>query len=547
MRAVWLTTAAGLDWPSSLNPVQQQEDLLEILTALREHNFNTIFFQVRARGDAYYQSSYEPWAANLGGALGANPGWDPLAFLVDHAHGAGLEVHAWFNLYKVSGPGFPESSRPQHVARAKPQWVYSYEGEVWLNAGMPEVNDYLSKVAMELVRNYDIDGIQFDFVRYPGKNVPDQAEYAAYRDSLSLGDWRRRNINRFLESFYAGVMREKPWVKVGATPVGNFPADGPPTALGEMYQDAPGWLRNGSVDYIVPQIYWSLGSSPADPDFALLARNWASVASGRHVYAGIAPYKKEILAELPSQIDSARVSGCLGQAFFRYGSLDFRQLRGRYDVPASVPTMPWKDINPPSPPDRVAVTESDNGIYLLEWKRPPEAEGTSREYRYRIYRSSGDSVAFGDPATLVHTTEPGIRYYSDTLRGPMTKVHLYSVAAIDRYGRIGRPSSPVSTLPAGLRTMMEVLTPPVSLSALVDSTDGDILVAYRIPEAMAVTLLLQQDARTTSNPLVETIVGERKEQGTYFVRVSTGSYPPGRYFVVLKAGGATINRPVGLP
>jgi uncharacterized lipoprotein YddW (UPF0748 family) len=137
-RAVWLTTAAGLDWPRTTVPAEQQASLRAIVRTLRQQNFNAVFFQVRARGDAYYRSGLEPWAENLTGTLGRDPGWDPLQFLLDEAHQAGIEVHAWFNVFKIRGPGPVPVTAPLHISRLHPAWTVPAEGQLWLDPGIPE-------------------------------------------------------------------------------------------------------------------------------------------------------------------------------------------------------------------------------------------------------------------------------------------------------------------------------------------------------------------------------------------------------------------------
>src|SRR5512135_3039188 len=138
VRAVWLATANGLDWPHSTDKAEQQASLKRIVASLKAAHFNTIFFQVRARGDAYYRSSIEPWAENLTGVLGKDPGWDPLEFLLTEAHAAGMEVHAWFNVYKVRGTSPVGPSVIPHPSRAHATWCISYAGELWLDPGLPD-------------------------------------------------------------------------------------------------------------------------------------------------------------------------------------------------------------------------------------------------------------------------------------------------------------------------------------------------------------------------------------------------------------------------
>ncbi|MBM2846535.1 MAG: hypothetical protein HW407_1847, partial [Bacteroidetes bacterium] len=391
VRAVWVTTAAGLDWPKSLDRIEQQTSLKKIVADLKAAHFNTIIFQVRARGDAYYQSSYEPWAENLTGTLGKDPGWDPLAFLLSEAHKAGLEVHAWFNVYKIRGLSPVGVSAPLHPARRFAAWVHEVDGEGWVDPGVPEVRDYLVRVALELVRRYDVDGINFDFIRYPGKDFPDRDTYRRYGYGMERDDWRRANIDTFVSAFYDSAMRMKAMLKVGSAPLGVFSSGNGWGAFYSYYQDSQGWLQRKKHDYLSPQLYWDFGATKDDPDFAELLRSWKRGASGRQIWAGIGAYKPEVMRELPKQIDSARFFGANGQVFFRYEHVsNMNVLGGRYATLANIPPMPWKDPVPPLPPGDLAVSEIDPNVFHLEWFAPSPARDDDWARYYNIYRSTSE-------------------------------------------------------------------------------------------------------------------------------------------------------------
>ena len=366
VRAVWVTTAAGLDWPKSLVRSEQQSSLKTIVEDLHAAHFNTILFQVRPRGDAYYRSTYEPWAENLTGTLGKDPGWDPLGFLVKEAHEVGMEVHAWFNVYKIRGPSPVGSSVPLHPARRFPAWVHDVDGEGWIDPGVPQVRDYLVRVAIDLVKHYDIDGINFDFIRYPGREFPDDETYFRYGHGMNRGEWRRSNIDKFVSAFYDSAMKVKPMLKVGSAPLGVFSVGVGDNAWGAFhsyYQDSQGWLAKGKQDYVIPQLYWDFGSTKDDPDFAELLRSWRLGCGDKQMWAGIGAYKPEVMRELDAQVDSARAVGADGEAFFRYEFIKGGSaLRGRYSTLANIPPMLWKDGIPPSPPSDLAVTEIRSNI-----------------------------------------------------------------------------------------------------------------------------------------------------------------------------------------
>jgi uncharacterized lipoprotein YddW (UPF0748 family) len=440
VRAVWVTTAAGLDWPQTTDPAEQKRSLRQIVQTLKNRHFNTIFFQVRARGDAYYRSRFEPWAENLTGTAGQDPGWDPLGTLLEEAHEAGLEVHAWFNLYKVSNSSGPRMSSPPHIALAHPEWTYMYDNEMWLDPGDPEVNTYLLRVTMDLVRGYDLDGIQFDFIRYPGQNIPDDHLYRRYGNGRRRDDWRRENINSFVATFYDSAVALKPWLKVGSAPLANFSggngAEPLPTAFAEYYQDPLTWLRAGKHDYIAPQIYWSLGATPGDPDFARLARLWQLRSGGRHIYAGIGVYKPEVRRELAVQVDSARAAGCAGQSFFRYDNMgDFAQLAGRYTVSATIPDMPWKPPSVPAPPASISATGVSPRSVLIQWTPPGDMRTIQRYRLYRLDAASADTFR-----TLLAVVDRNTSLWLDSTGVSNTPVS-YEITSVDRAGNESTPAS----------------------------------------------------------------------------------------------------------
>ncbi len=352
VRAVWVTTAAGLDWPRSTSRGDQISSLTEMVKDLHAAHFNTIYFQARARGDAYYRSELEPWADNLTGTLGKDPGWDPLAELLRLAHERGMEVHVWFNVFKIRDGRQPLSSTPPHPSRSLAAWTVSFEGEGWLDPGIPAVREYLATVAIDLVSRYDVDGINFDFIRYPGRAFPDDAAYRQFGLGMDRSTWRRQNVTGFLRTFVERARQVKPRLKIGCSPLGipeETPLGSQTTARIAFAQDAREWLRTGLVDYASAQIYWDIGSSFRDPDFAAVARSWRVASPQRQVVAGIGAYKPEVRAQLRAQIDSARAAGLAGQAFFRLENIRPLSILGnRYASPALVPQMSWLDSLPPN-------------------------------------------------------------------------------------------------------------------------------------------------------------------------------------------------------
>lgn len=371
MRGLWIATVFSMDWPSSTNltTAQQKAELITILDRARAAGFNAVIFQVRPAGDAFYQSSLEPWSEFLTGTRGKAPSpfYDPLAFAIEEAHKRGLELHAWFNPYRTRNPkNTPKGIKDLGVQR--PALVKAYGKQFWMDPGEDEVRNHSLAVMLDVVRRYDVDGIHLDDYFYPyqerdaaGKTIPfpDDASWAKYKATggkLSRDDWRRNNVDRLLEGLYKGTKREKPWVKVGISPFGIWRPGYPQGIAGldpytTLYADSRKWLQNGWLDYFTPQLYWA-ESRPAQRYSTLLAW-WAQQnTKGRHLWPGnILSHPAE---EITRQVDiTRRQTGARGNVHFNASS--FMQNRNGngaalaklYAEPALIPASPWLDETPP--------------------------------------------------------------------------------------------------------------------------------------------------------------------------------------------------------
>jgi uncharacterized lipoprotein YddW (UPF0748 family) len=545
---VWLATVAGLDWPQTTDRDEQEASLRHIIDSLRVGGFNTLFFQVRARGDAYYRSSFEPWAENLTGTLGKDPGWDPLSFIIQYAHKSGIEVHAWFNVFKIRSGNHLTASIPPHPARAHPEWTVTVAGETWLDPGIPAVRLYLVKVATDLARRYDIDGINFDYARYPGRDFPDENTYRRYGGSQPKDDWRRTNVSRFIAESYNAITALKPWVKVGASPLGylGLPDDPTTGAVANFYQDARAWLKSGKVDYVAPQLYWEIGEPRKELDFATLLAAWIRGASGRHVYAGIAAYKPGVAQHLGSYVDTSRSWGCSGESYFRWENLIGQgTIEGRYAAQALIPPMPWKSAALPLPPPLLAVTEGEKNVFHLEWLR--DTLSAIRPSRYAVYRWNASPVPFSESGELVGVTTDSTCTWTDTLRSPTGPVASYAVTAIDRFDSESPPSSTVSVITREFLALRGKLTDTMGLSALFSSSAGaPRLVGYSLPKRTEVALRLLAVIPGKPDSLVATLEHGTREEGTHVVGMNGLPLAPGKYLVRLTTGEGELTQDVDL-
>ena len=358
MRGVWVSTVSNLDWPEVGNyDVKVQKELLkEKFDFIEEQNMNTIFFQVRPMGDALYESSYAPWSKYLTGTLGENPGYDPLEFAIDEAHKRGLELQAWFNPFRIDSnsekfniDNYIDELPEESPLKNNPDWIVKYNNYHYLDAGIPEVREYVIDTIIEVVKNYNIDGVVLDDYFYPypsgGVEFPDEDTYEKYGEGFSSKDeWRRNNIDCFISELYSKIKDTKVEVKFGVSPFGiwrNGEAVGGSNTSGlssydDVYVDSRKWIQEGWIDYIIPQIYWQFDYNSAP--FATLVDWWAKQVENTNVelYIGHAAYKINDSSygeawlngnEVINQIRYSRAnSNVKGNCFFRLKTLEENRL-----------------------------------------------------------------------------------------------------------------------------------------------------------------------------------------------------------------------------
>lgn len=308
VRSVWMATVWALDWPSSTSSTTaQKNEMVKYLDVLQKNNFNAIYFQVRTMSDAFYKSSYEPWSSYLTGTRGKDPGWDPLAFVVEECHKRGMECHAWVNPYRFSTGSNWSTVQDQALKSAGMLLAYTKsDGKTTtiLNPGLESVRRRIVDVCKEIISNYDVDGLVFDDYFYPeGIPVTSSAgDYDLWQKSgasMTFGDWRRNNVNQMVADVYKMVQQQKPYVRFGISPAGaactsaavaaKHGIDRCPVASDWQYDgifsDPVAWLEAGTIDYISPQLYWKTNHK-TNP-FGPMTKWWSYVAKhfGRHHYA----------------------------------------------------------------------------------------------------------------------------------------------------------------------------------------------------------------------------------------------------------------------
>lgn len=344
-RAVWIATVVNIDWPKAgTDSIEKQKaDFIEILDSYKKLNYNAVIVQIRSVGDAFYPSKLAPWSRYLTGKEGQapTPYYDPLAWMIEQAHQRGFEFHAWLNPYRATFDTKTETLSKEHDFFKHRDWMIKYgetgKEKYYYNPALPEVQLHLTAVVEEVVKNYDIDAIHFDDYFYPyrvaGKEFNDAASFRKYGYKQSIEDWRRDNVNSFLKKIYFSIKTIKPWVQFGISPFGvwrNKSVDpkGSDTQAGQtnyddLYADPMAWMQGKYIDYLVPQLYWSIDHKTAS--YAKLIKWWANNSNNTNLYIGNGSYKVKTDSdkkwnnpnEIPNQIDLTRTfSNIQGNAFY---------------------------------------------------------------------------------------------------------------------------------------------------------------------------------------------------------------------------------------
>lgn len=491
VRAAWLATIGGIDWPRSHQPEKQRQELTDMLDRLKQGGINTVLVQARVRASTIYPSAFEPWDGCITGTPGRSPGYDPLRFCIEECHRRGMECHAWVVTIPV---GKWNNQGCKQLRQKYPKLIKRIGEEGYMDPEQPQTGDYIAKMCAEIVKNYDVDGIHLDYIRYP--------ETWKIKVSRAKG---REYITDIVRKINHAIKTEKPWVKLSCAPIGKHDdlrryRSGGWNARTAVCQDAQAWLRDGLMDALFPMMYFQ------GNHFYPFAIDWREHSYGRIVVPGLGIYfmdpreGKWTLPMVERQLYVLRELG-MGHAYFR-SKFFTDNTRGIYDfgkrfdaTPTLIPPMTWSGQSAPLPPTMLTAA---NG--RLEWSGATGNEG--RTYLlYNVYASDTYPVDVSRPENLV-----ACRLTATSV--PLTAQRkYYAVTAMNRYGLESLPIQQKGVerkpLPANLKIQMSTGR-PIVLPTKGATLDADFVV-------------------------VETMTGQQVAVRPYTTHMSIDGLPDGVY------------------
>ncbi len=486
MRGVWVATVNNIDFPktATINGVAQKEQWKKMVEKLKEIGINAVFVQVRPAADAFYNSELVPWSQYLTGKQGIapEPFYDPLEYMIQVAHDAGMDFHAWINPYRASMNLDTLGLSNQHVFYRNRNWLVEYGGKLYLNPGMPEVRNHIIKVVEEIAEKYNIDGIHMDdyFYPYPVKDkaFPDSLQYQQYGAPYgSLQDWRRNNNDQLIEAMALAVKKKKPYLKFGISPFGvwrNKTTDpiGSDTQAGiqsydDLYADILKWLEKGWIDYVVPQIYFNIGYPPAD--YEVLLNWWRKYRYNQKLIIGQAAYKVgdnpvpawQDANEMLNQINMNRkFDDVEGSIFFSTKSLLNNPLgvmdslsKDYFKYPA-LTTLTTQDALTPNVPKLKRVKGKADGV-KIKWKPnkqvPTNGFGLLPPDYYVVYRWESPAPINPDDGQgilAITARQKKLKIYFDTTTQD-SSTYVYGISAVNRFANESRLSNTITVKRVG--------------------------------------------------------------------------------------------------
>lgn len=410
-RAAWVATVHNIDWPSKpgLPAEKQKAELAKLFDLAAEARLNAIIFQVRPEGDALYASKIEPWSHWVSGKAGRPPGYDPLQAAIEEAHRRGMELHAWFNPFRAK-TSRDASASPEHMSRQHPEWMLPSGSQVWANPGLRPVQNRAIEVMTDVLSRYDVDGIHIDdyFYPYPKKvngrmiqQFDDSAAYGAYQRGggrLAAEDWRRAEMDGFIQRLHGSLKRTRPAVKFGISPFGIWRPGNPAGIEADLdsYKhiaaDSRRWLQEGWLDYLSPQLYWRIGDRPHS--YTTLVRWWGQQNTrGRHLWPGMASSRIQSsddpgrpASEIGRQISATR-EVAPGHLHWSFKAIAQNRdglrsvLASAYEERAIPPPSPWLSSGKPNAPAYQVRMRPDGGATLVFSPAPAGVRWRVVQYR----------------------------------------------------------------------------------------------------------------------------------------------------------------------
>jgi uncharacterized lipoprotein YddW (UPF0748 family) len=461
-----VATVANIDWPSrqDLTSKEQRAEMLLLLDKCKENNINAVFVQIRPTADAFYPSTLEPWSQWLTGKQGKapQPFYDPLEFIITEAHKRCIEVHAWLNPYRALNADDISQFDKNHLFHKKRELFLKYGGKYYFDPGLDETREFLVSVVKNMVETYDVDAIHFDDYFYPypekGQAFPDDKSYTKNPRGFTAeqrNDWRRNNVNLVIKEISDTIKSIKPWVEFGISPFGvwrnasNDPR-GSATQAGvsnydDLYADILKWLQEGTIDYVVPQLYWEIGKKVAD--YSVLVDWWSKNNYGANLYIGlyasqlgnskISAWNKgnELIRQLQLNKQYPQVKGVAyfsAKTFVRNPQgLNDSLKAGFYKYPAIVPVNKNIQVEASTPPQNLHLYK-DHKEAVLIWDEVKEDFGCKIAY-YVVYMFKGKEVGDLNDATNILTVTPNNFFDFATLQEPLKGNYTFVVTSVNRY------------------------------------------------------------------------------------------------------------------
>ena len=431
VRAVWLTTIGGIDWPHSYSAATQQSELISILDQLQQAGINMVMIQTRVRATTIFPTTTEPWDGCITGRPGIGPSYDPLQFCIDECHRRGMECHAWIVTIPV---GKWNGLGCKQLRQKYPALIKKIGEEGYMDPEKPETGDYLAKFCAEVTRKYDVDGIHLDYIRYP--------ETWKIKVSKNQG---RQYITDIVRKINRAVKPLKPWIKLSCSPIGKYDdltryRSNGWNANTTVCQDAQGWLRDGLMDALFPMMYFQ------GNNFYPFAVDWLEHSYGRIIAPGLAVYmlhpreKNWDLEVITREMNVLRDLG-LGCTFFR-SKFFTDNTKGIYDftcdfnvTPALIPPMTWAGKQAPSAVSRLQVKRGMSAD-IISWQKAIDNSGADY-LLYNVYASDHQPVDVSNPQNLIAARQRELQITVPHKGCPL----YYAVTAMNRYGQESEPAS----------------------------------------------------------------------------------------------------------